>query len=134
MTLGFMMVYRYTKFGYRKFSGCGDIVEMNIHWMNLSFDLDLDHNRAIQSFHKTIQLIIMCHQTKLIQLQKDQQFRRYIRKSSFLTRSFTVTLTLKTTNRYFWKTIWPMMMPHRTKFSSSMRFSISDDSLWINSH
>ena len=28
------------------------------------FYFDLDHNRAIQSFHKTIQLMMMCHQTK----------------------------------------------------------------------
>ena len=32
--------------------------------LNLFCDLDLDHNRAIQPFHKTIQLIMMCHQTK----------------------------------------------------------------------
>ena len=32
--------------------------------LNLSCDLDLDHNRAIQSFHKTIHLMMMCHQTK----------------------------------------------------------------------
>ena len=32
--------------------------------LNLFCDLDLDHNRAIQSFHKTIHLMMMCHQTK----------------------------------------------------------------------
>ena len=32
MTLGFMMVYRYTKFGYKRFNGWGDIIEMNIYW------------------------------------------------------------------------------------------------------
>ena len=33
--------------------------------LNLSCDLDLDYNnnRAIQSFHKTIQFMMMCHQT-----------------------------------------------------------------------
>ena len=34
--------------------------------LNLSCDLGLDHNRAIQSFHKTIQLMLMYHQTKFI--------------------------------------------------------------------
>ena len=31
---------------------------------HLFCDLGLDHKRAIKSFHKTIQLLIMCHQTK----------------------------------------------------------------------
>ena len=49
----------------------GSVVEeISLRWtfagiLNLSCDLDLDHNRAIQSFHKTIQLMMMmCHQTK----------------------------------------------------------------------
>ena len=42
--------------------------------------------------------------------------------------SFTVTLTLKTANQYFWKTIWLMLMHYR------IRFSISEDSIWINGH
>ena len=37
---------------------------MNIEILNVSCDFDLDHNRAIQSFNKTIQLIVMCYQTK----------------------------------------------------------------------
>ena len=42
-----------------------DIVQMNMQeFFYLSYDLDLDHNRAIQSFHKTIHLMIMRHQTK----------------------------------------------------------------------
>ena len=32
--------------------------------LNFFCDLDLDHNKAIQSFHKTIHLVMMCHQTK----------------------------------------------------------------------
>ena len=31
---------------------------------NFSCDLELDHKKAIQSFHKTTQFMIMCHQTK----------------------------------------------------------------------
>ena len=31
---------------------------------NFSCDLALDQNRAIQSFHLAIQLMMMCHQTK----------------------------------------------------------------------
>ena len=54
-------------------------------------------------------------------------------KSSLVTWSSTLTLTLKTANQYFWKTVWLMLMHHRTKFGS-IRFSISEDSIWINSH
>ena len=59
------MLHHYTKFGYRRFSSWGDIVQMNIHWNSELFcDFDLDHNRANQSFHKTIHLMMICHQTK----------------------------------------------------------------------
>ena len=99
------------------------VQEMSLRWtftgiLNPSCDLYLHHNGAIQSFHKTIQLMISCHQTKWFKLQKDQQVRRYIRKSSLVTWSFTVALTLTTANQYFWKTIWLMMMHHHTKFGS----------------
>ena len=33
-------------------------------YFNLYCDFDLDHNSAIWSFHKTIQLMMMCYQTK----------------------------------------------------------------------
>ena len=32
--------------------------------LNIFCDLDLDYNRAIQFFHKTIQLMMVCHQNK----------------------------------------------------------------------
>ena len=34
--------------------------EQSFELLNLSSDFDLDHNTAIQSFHKTIQLIKIC--------------------------------------------------------------------------
>ena len=45
------------------------VEEISSRWtftgiLNLSCDLDLDQNKAIQSFHKTIQLMMMGHQTK----------------------------------------------------------------------
>ena len=61
MMLWPMMIHHHNKFGYKRFSSWGDIVQINIC---LFCDLDLDHNRAIQSFHKTIQLMMVCHQTK----------------------------------------------------------------------
>ena len=37
MTLGSMMVHHHTKFGYKRFSGWGNIVQMNIHWNTYPF-------------------------------------------------------------------------------------------------
>ena len=58
-----MMLHHHTKSGYRRFSSCGDIIQMNIHWNSEPF-CDLDLNKAIQSFHKTIHLMMMYHRTK----------------------------------------------------------------------
>ena len=63
--------------------------------------------------------------------KNDQRFRWFIRKSSLVTWTLTLTLTLNTANQILRKTIWLMMMLRRTKFGS-IRFSISEDSIWIN--
>ena len=57
-----------------------------------------------------------------------------ILKSHILITLFlTVTLTLKTANQSFWKTIWLMMMHHHTKFGSK-RFNESENIVWTNIH
>ena len=129
-----MMLHHHSKFDYRRFSSRGDIIQMNIHWNILNFfcDLDLDHNRAIQSFHKTIHPMMMCHQTKFSCKRissSDNISKSHIMIILFL----TVTLTLKTANQYFWKTIWLIMMHLFTKFGSK-RFSTSKDIIWTNTH
>ena len=112
-TLCPMMMPHHSKFGYRRFSSWGDIVQMNIHWnfLNFFFYLDLDHNRAIQSFHKTIHLVMMYHQTKFSckRISSSEDISEY---HVFKIWSFTVTLTLKTANQSFWKTIWLIVMHH----------------------
>ena len=61
-----MMMHHHTKFGYKRFCSWGDIIRWTVTGIvNLFCDLDLDHNKAIQSFHKTIQLLMMCRQTKI---------------------------------------------------------------------
>ena len=62
-TLWPMMMLHHTKFGYKRLSN-EEIVHEHSLEIDLFCDLDFDHNRAIQSFHKTIQLMIKCHQTK----------------------------------------------------------------------
>ena len=130
MTLWPMMMYRRTKLGYRWFSSWGEIVQMNIYW-NFEHFCDLDHNRAIQSFHKTIQLIMMCHQTKFS--CKRISSSDNVKKSLLIILTLTVTLTLKTANQSFLKTIWLIMMHHHTKFGIK-RFSNSENIIQTSIH
>ena len=115
----------------------GSVVEeMLSRWtftgiLNIPCDFDFDHNSAIQSFHKTIQLMIMCHQTKLSSKRISSSDDTL--KSHILIWSFTVTLTLKTANQSFWKVIWLIMMHHNTKFDGK-RFSDSETTIWTNIH
>ena len=127
MTLWPLIMHHCSKFGYKRFSSWGDI----IHWSRWTFtrilnrycDLDIDHNRAIQSIHKTIQL-----SCKRISSSED-----ILERHILIIWSFTVTLTLRAANQSFGKTIWRIMMHHHTKFSSK-RFSNSEDIFWTNIH
>ena len=97
--------------------------------LNLLCDLDLDHNRAIQSFHKTIHLMMMYHQIKLSCKRiscSDNISKRHI----LITLSITVTLTLNTTIKLLPKTFWFMTMYYQTKFDSK-RISSSKDTVDI---
>ena len=86
------------------------VEEMLSRWtftgiMNLFWALDLDYNKAIQSFHKTIQLktiqlIMMCHQTKFT-CKRISSSDNILKSHILIILSFTVTLTLKTTNPLF---------------------------------
>ena len=165
MTLWPTVLHHHTKFGYRRFSSWGNIIQMNIHWnsepsplpwpwpqqsnpifsednsrrsaaeeilsrwtftgiLNLFCDLDLDYNRAIQPFHKTIHLMMMWHQNKFSRKRissSDNISKRHI----LIILSITVTLTLKTANQSFWQTIWLMMVHPNPKFGSKW-FGISE--------
>ena len=111
--------------------------EMSFRWtitgiLNLFCDLDLDHNTAIQSFHKTIHLLMMCHQTKFTCKRisnSDNIFKSHVLIILFL----TVTFILKTANQSFWNTNWLIMMHHHTKFGSKM-FRDSENIIWTNIH
>ena len=79
--------------------------------LNLFCDLYLDHNRAIQSFHKTIHLM-MCHQTKF-SCKRNSSPDNIQKIQILIILSVTVTLTLKIANQSFWKTIWLIMMQQK---------------------
>ena len=94
-----------------------EVQQLSSRWtfagiVNLSCVLDLDHNRAIQSFHKTILLMMM--------------FKRYIKKWYFDYMILWSDLDPEDS-----KPIWPMVMHHHTKFGSK-RFSDSEDIVWAN--
>ena len=63
--------------------------------LNLFCDLDLDHNRAIQSFHKTIHLMMICHQTKF-SCKKISSSGNTLKSHILIILFLTMTLTLKT--------------------------------------
>ena len=127
MTLWPMMLHHYTKFGYRRFS----------RWtftgiLNLFCDLDHYHNRAIQSFPKTIHLMMMSYQSKF-SCKRISSSNNIFKSHILIILSLTLTLTLKMAKRSFWKTIWLLMMHHHTKFGSK-RFSDSENIIWTNIH
>ena len=99
--------------GYRWFSSWGDIVQMNIHWnSDLSVTLTLT-TRGIQSFHKTIHLMMMYHQTEfsckrigssdLWPWSWRQQTNLFQRQSGSYCRITTAKASSSKTVQRFWK-------------------------------
>ena len=68
--------------------------------LNCSSDLDLDHNRAIQSFHRTIHLTMMYHQTKF-SCKRISSSDNILKSHVLIIWSFIVTLTMKTAGQSF---------------------------------
>ena len=131
MTFWPTMMHHHTMFGYKRFSSWGDISWWSFtKILNLSCDLDLDNNRAIQTFHKTIQFIMKCHQTKFsckrVSISED-----ILESHILIIWSFTVTLTLKTADQSFWETIW-LMVRHQNTMFVSKRLSDPEDTVWTN--
>ena len=123
LTLSTMMLHHHTKFGHRRFSSWGDIIQMNIHWNSEPF-CDLDLNKAIQSFHKTIHLMMMYHRPKS-SCKRINSSDNILVSHILIILSLTVTLILKTANQSFWKTIWLIMMEKGSaiqKISSGQTF------------
>ena len=125
MTLWPMMLHHHTKSGYRRFRSWGDVRWTFTGILNLFCDLKLDHNKDIQSFHKTIHLMFSCKRFR----SSDNILKCHIK----IILSLTLTLILKTGSQSLWKTIWLIMMQHHTKFGSK-RFSDSENIIWTNIH
>ena len=116
----------HTKFGCKRFNSWGNNIQVNISGiLNLFCDLELDHSRAIQSFHKTTQLMMMCYQTKLScqRISTSEDIRNslsYTRKSYFDYMILHCDLDLDDSMPIFLRTLWLMMMHHNNKFGSKM--------------
>ena len=115
-------VHHHIKFSFKRFSNWGDIIQMNIHWnFEPSCDLYLDHNKAIQSFHKTIQFIMTCHKTKF-------SYKRTSSSEDILESQFYYMILhcdLEDSKSIFLKDTLAMVMHHHIKFGSK-RFTSSE--------
>ena len=75
---------------------------------------------------------MMCQQTKFT-CKRINSSDNILQRHILIILSVTVTLTLKTANQSFWKTMWLIMIHHHIKFGSK-RFSFSEDIIWANIH
>ena len=132
MTLSSIMMHHHFKFGYKRFCSWGDIIQKNIHW-------NFEHFWTL-TLTTTEQSNLFTRQFSLHWAIKTKFSRKKISSSDdtleshiLITWSFTVTLTLKTANKSFWKTIWLMMLHQHIKFGSK-RFSVSENIIWTNIH
>ena len=76
-------------------------------------------------------LMMMGHQSKF-SCKRISSSDNILKSNILIILSITVTLTFKTANQSFWKTIWLIMMHHHTKFGSK-RFSDSEY-IWKSIH
>ena len=126
------MLHHQSKFGYRRFSSWGDIIQMNIHWNSEPFLWTWPWpQQSNPIFYQTVHLRMMYHQTKFRCKRISNSDNILKSHFFFIILSLTVTLILKTAHQSFWKTIWLIMMHHHTKFGSK-RFSYSENIIWTN--
>ena len=119
-----------------RFSSWDGLIQMNSHWnLYLSCDFDLDHNRAIQPFYKTIQLVMMYHQTKFgykqtSSLDDTVESHIFIRPHSDLDLEYSGPIFLHDTSPYdntpyrVWlKMVEQFMRPHLNKIGYTDRMT-----------
>ena len=117
-----MKMYHPITSDYKKISSSADMVETVISdYMSLHGDFDLDQSKQIFS---CLSWCAIEHSCKTIS-SSDNILENQISIIWF----FTITLTLKTANQFFWKTIWLMKMHHHTKFGSKKGSAILTRSL-----
>ena len=99
MTLKLMMMHHNTKFSQKMFGTFEDIIWRNTYIRTLHCDLDLDCSSPIFSQDTVAYDDVSSDQ---VWLPKNQQFRRYSRKShTLIICALTVTLILTIANNFF---------------------------------
>ena len=106
--------------------------EHSLKFWTFPVSLTLTTTERSNFFHKTIQLMMVCHQTKF-SCKRISSLEDVLESLTLIMWSLIVILTLKTANQSFWKTIWLMVIYHHNK-SGSKRFSDSEDIVWTNTH
>ena len=72
--------------------------------------------------------MMMCHQTKF-SCKRISRSKDVLESHILIISSFTVTMTLKTANQSFWKTIWLILTHHNTKFGTK-KFCNLENIIW----
>ena len=105
------MMHHHTKFDQSEILSGQTFTEVQ----NLHCDLDLEYSKA--TFHKTLQLMNMHCQTKLVAPPKSAVQNIEIVIFDCMNRnSVTVTLTLKIETHFSHMMLWLIMMSHHTGF------------------
>ena len=83
MTLWPMVLHQHTKFGYKQFSSWEDIVQMNTHWNSEPFLQTRPWPQQSNPIFSQDNQVYDDAPSNQVKMQKNQQLRRYIRKSYF---------------------------------------------------
>ena len=125
------MMHQNTTFGNKILGGLEDIIWTNINILTLCCDLDPECSNNY--FHRTLASYDIS--SDQVWLPRNQQFRKYSRKSYFNHMSPRCDLDLKDSNNniFFPMTLWLMILHHHTKFGTKM-FCDSENIIQANIH
>ena len=117
-----IVMYHHTKFGYKRISNWGDIMYLDEHslefWTFL-VTLTMTITLAKQSNPFTRQSSWWWVAVKpSFLIAKRSAVQDILKGHILIIWSLTLTLTLKTSNQSFWKTVWLMMIYQHTKFGN----------------
>ena len=122
------MMHHNTKFGNKMFGNLEAIIWTNIEILTICCDLDVEHNNPF--FFSEDTLAYDDVSSDQVWLLKNQQFRRYSKKSHILIIwALAVTLTLKIAHNF--SSAW--LMVHHTRFGNKM-FCSSEGIIQTNIH
>ena len=129
MTLWLMMMHQTIKFGNKVFGSLVGIIWTTLTFWPFAVTLTLI---AVFQFFSQDTLAYDGVSSDQVWLPRNQQFRRYSRKSYFDHMSPCCDLDLENRNQFFFHmTLWLIMLHHHTKFGNKT-FCSSGDIIWTN--